>query len=77
MYIVQLPEDGTWMPKHIGVFMCAMYIVSLSALVRKCNDCRNVNGISNIQFIDLQVTSFSFSMKPSNLFISKSHVKKL
>jgi len=36
-----------------------------------------MNCISNIQFIDLQVTSSSFAMKPSSdLFIIKSHVKK-
>jgi len=58
--------------------MCAMCVVSWSALVRKCTDCRNMNGISNIQFIDLQVTSFGFSMKPSSdLFLIKSHVKNL
>jgi hypothetical protein len=37
-----------------------------------------MKGISNIQFIDLQVTSFGFSMKPSSdLFIIKSHVKNV
>ena len=76
MYTVQLPEDGIWVPKHVGVFICVIYIVSWSAFVGKYIDCRNMNGISNIQFIDLQVTSFGFSVKPSSdLFIIKSHVK--
>jgi hypothetical protein len=35
----RLPEDGTWVPKHVGVF-CVTYTMSLGAFVEKHLDCR-------------------------------------
>jgi len=40
-----IPEDGAWVPKHVGVFICVMYTVSQSAFVGKYIDFRNMHGV--------------------------------
>jgi len=42
--------DGTWVPKHVGVFICVTYVVSQNAFTGKETDCRNMQGMSNIKF---------------------------
>jgi hypothetical protein len=39
-----LLEDGTCVPKHVGVF-CVTHIMSLRAFVGKYIDCRNINTV--------------------------------
>lgn len=40
--LLYLPEDGTWVPKCVGVFICVMYIVPWNAFVGKYNDYTNI-----------------------------------
>jgi len=46
-----ISENGTRVPKHVGVCVCFMYIVSRSAFVAKYSDCRKVHGMSDIKVL--------------------------
>ena len=34
-YMFRHPEDGTWLPKHVAVFVCFVYVLSWSAIFEK------------------------------------------
>ena len=49
LFLLLYPEDGIWVPKHVGVFICVMYITSLRAFVGNFIDCRNMGGMNNVK----------------------------
>ena len=48
-FVLELPEDGSPVPKHVGVLILVNSIV-LSALVGKYIDCKNMHSRNNIKF---------------------------
>jgi len=45
-----LPDDGSPVPKHVGVLTLFMNCILLSAFVGLCCDCKNMRGASNIKY---------------------------
>jgi hypothetical protein len=46
-FALQLPEDDTLVPKHVGVLIIVMNCILLSAFVGGYTDCKNMHGMSN------------------------------
>ena len=43
--VLQLHEDGTPVPKHVGVLMLVMNSILLSAIFGGYIDCKNMRGL--------------------------------
>jgi len=67
----QNPEDGSWVPKHIGVLICVVYILSQNVFVRKHVDCRNRQVVSNKNFANTEHLKH-----PKTTTISKTTARK-
>jgi hypothetical protein len=49
-FVLEPPEDGSPVPKHVGVLILVVNSIVLSELVGKYIDCKNMHSRNNIKF---------------------------